>query len=91
MKDEYFFDRVNSLVLENWLHVQKKINCYDLKKMWLSWYINSSFTYFAAKDGQPTPQQIDREERLRLIKEKQNEERQKKLEELKQQVRIPRS
>lgn len=40
---------------------------------------------YVAKDGL-TQQQLDREERLKIIKEKQNEERQKKLEELKQQV-----
>lgn len=39
--------------------------------------------YFIGKDGQS---QVDREERLRILREKQNEERQRKLDELKQQV-----
>lgn len=44
--------------------------------------LNKMF-FLLAKDDRS---QIDREERLRLIREKQNEERQRKLEELKQQV-----
>ena len=44
-----------------------------------------SLFFLAAKDSR-SQQQTDRIERLRLIKERQNEEKQRKLEELRQQV-----
>ncbi|CAB0020187.1 unnamed protein product, partial [Nesidiocoris tenuis] len=43
------------------------------------------FTDDPSIEGKDGALQVDRDERLRLLKEKQNEERQRKLEELKQQ------
>ncbi|XP_065201948.1 MAP7 domain-containing protein 2-like isoform X16 [Planococcus citri] len=49
------------------------------------WFAQGGDVDYEAKDS-ASQQQIDRDERLRIIKEKQNEERQRKLEELKQQA-----
>ncbi|XP_014275334.1 ensconsin isoform X3 [Halyomorpha halys] len=50
---------------------------------WLSEDLNAELSPEEGKDGQS---QVDREERLRILREKQNEERQRKLDELKQQA-----
>lgn len=55
--------------------------CVDSQEMFLCLV---TIYYFVGKESAASL--LDREERLRLVKEKHNEDRQKKLDELKQQV-----
>lgn len=55
--------------------------CVDNQEMFLRLV---TIYYFVGKESAASL--LDREERLRLVKEKHNEDRQKKLDELKQQV-----